>query len=118
MPPERRQEPTVVDTVSLVLHRQDMLSTKLDSVEEQVIRTCVKLDILQDVVEKQSAWQINHDRVANELLTLKDDIKNLVEAAKWLRISRRVVALIGGSVIALFLFYDTILHGLENFRGP
>ena len=118
LPTERGADPKLSDTIALVVHRQDKLAEKVDAVEAQVTRTCVNVEEINAKLDAQGDWQREHDHTASKLLELREDIVDLVAAAKWLRISRNVIAIVGGAIIGLLLFYDTVMHGIENFRGP
>jgi hypothetical protein len=117
LPSERRRYPDLKDAIGLVAYRQDRIVEKIDKIEGQVARAAFQIEDINNRMHEYKVWQECHMEATHNLIELKDELADVVAASKWLRASRNIIMVVGGAIIGILLFYDSVIHAIENFRG-
>jgi hypothetical protein len=87
-----------IDSLSLIAAQIDQIAGKIDKIQQ---------------------WQESHENQSSELLKIKDELQYLVSCRRWLRSTYMLVAWVGGAVIAITLFWHTIVQEWTTWhRGP
>jgi hypothetical protein len=79
-----------------------LLDFRLDTMAKQVAA-------LELAVEQSKKWRADHEAQLNEFVSIVVDLRLLIANRLWLSTTKKVIAWLGGAIIAVLLFYHTLL---------